>query len=190
MASRTRQLKLILGAVMILALTAVAVVFVHFKRQGDPAGVNMPPMAAKAIMSLARVHQTATKDGVVQWEMDAESAQLESESGRMVLQAPKVRFFLEDGTQVHLTAAQGVLNTRSNNMQVQGNVQVRNDRYTLITEALAYQHEDRLLRADAPVQIVGQALDLKAAAMTYDLKTNRAQFSGRVEGTVYEGPPI
>lgn len=190
MANRTQQLKIILGTVMILALAAVAAVFIHFKHGDSPPSTALPSAAAKAIMSLARVHQTATKDGVVQWEMDADSAELDSESGRMRLKAPHVRFFLADGTQVVLTAAQGTLNTRSNNMQVQGNVQVQNGRYTLITEKLAYQHGDRILRADAPVQIVGQAVDLRADTMTYDLKTDRAHFSGRVKGTVYEGSPI
>lgn len=190
MANRIRQLKMILASVMVLAIAAVAVVFLQFKDEDGHRGAALPTSAARAIMSLARVHQTATKDGKVQWELDADSAELDSESGRMTLKAPRVRFFLEDGTQVRLTAAQGMLNTQSNNMQVRGNVQVQNDRYTLITEELAYQHKDRVLRADAPVQIRGEAVELQAASMTYDLKTDRAQFSGQVKGTVYEGSPI
>jgi lipopolysaccharide export system protein LptC len=190
MASRNSRLKLILGTVMVFILAAVAVLYIHFKQQDETAGVTLPPMATKAIMSLARVHQTATKDGVVQWELNADSAELDSDTGRMVLRAPQVRFFLEDGTQVQLTAEQGELNTHSNNMQMRGNVQVRNDRYTLTTDALAYQHADRILRTDAPVQIVGQMVEIQAAAMTYDLKTDRAQFSGQVKGMIYEGLPI
>ena len=47
-----------------------------------------------------------------------------------------------------------------------------------------YTHDNRILYADSPVTITGDAMRLHAADMTYDLNTNQAQFSGRVKGTV------
>jgi LPS export ABC transporter protein LptC len=113
---------------------------------------------------------------------------MEAQTGRMVLQSPKVDFFLEDGSQVHLTARQGILYTRDNNMEVQGNVHLRSDRYTLVTEDLAYDNEHRVITTTKEVLIKGKAIQLHAAAMTYDLKVNQARFTGPVKGILHENP--
>lgn len=184
-----RILKRILTAAVIIGFAALIVVFFQFRRQKlDP--LPLPNLATKALMTLAKLHQTATKDGKTQWELDAESAQMEADSGHIILTAPRIDFFMEDGTKVHLTADRGLLDTHSNDMQVTGNVYLRNDRYTLLTEALAYHHAKRHLQSDVPVKITNKAFDLRANRMTYSLEENRAQFDGRVEGNLNEDPAL
>ncbi len=189
MATRIRKLKLALLLAVGISVIAVIAVFYQFRKNSAGPTIPVPPKAAtKAIMALSQVHQTATKDGTVQWELDAAAAELETGTGRMVLEAPKVIFFLDDGTKVNLTAREGILYTRNNNIEMRGNVRVKNDRYTLITDVLAYEHDHRLLQADAPVQIIGKDIELKAATMRYDLNTNQARFQGQVEGVLFESP--
>jgi LPS export ABC transporter protein LptC len=191
MVYRTKKIKWALTAALGLSIIAVVWIFCQFRQGQSSLQIPLSPeQATKAIMALSRVHQTATKDGIVQWELDADTARLEADTGKMVLQSPQVDFFLDDGTRVHLTAQEGVLYTRNNNMEVRGNVQLHNDRYSLKTEVLAYEHDHRVMRTDAPVHITGQAIELKAATMHYDLKTNQALFSGPVEGLLYEKPAI
>jgi LPS export ABC transporter protein LptC len=185
MADRKHRIKYILITVVLLICAALAAFFVQFRRQqGQP--VPIPEIATKALMTLVGIHQTATREGQVQWELDAASAQLEADGNRMILAAPQVDFVMKDGTKVRLTAKQGILDTHSNDMTVSGEVRLRNDRYQLETEALAYQHESRILQSDAPVHIIGPAFDLRADRMTYNLEENRAQFDGRVEGNLNE----
>jgi LPS export ABC transporter protein LptC len=191
MVHRTKKIRWALTAAS--GLSIIAVVWILYQFRQDQSALQIPlssEQATKAIMALSRVHQTATRDGIVQWELDADTAKLEADTGKMVLQSPQVSFFLDDGTQVHLTAREGVLYTRNNNMEVRGNVHLRNDRYSLKTEALAYEHDHRIMRADAPVHISGRAIELKAATMHYDLKTNQTLFSGPVEGLLYENPAL
>lgn len=171
----------------IIASSLIGVGWLFVKgRITSQATVKLPAEAVRSLMKLAGVHQTATKNGAVQWELDAATAELEAKSGRMVLDAPKVKFFLEDGTVVQVTAKTGILNTRSNDMQVRGNVKIRNDRYTLVTEALSYNHGDRKMETEVPVIITGGEMDLRADAMTYDLDKNTARFRGHVVGNVNE----
>ncbi len=181
-----KRIKLALAAVIAIGLSAVGWAFVQFRSDQQSLQQAIPQMTTKAVMALAKVSQTATRDGTIQWKLDASSAELEADTGRMILQSPEVHFFMEDGTKVHLTALQGILHTRSNDMEIQGNVSLRNSRYTLTTETLIYEHDSRILRADKPVKISGDAMQLNAADMTYDLNTNQAKFSGRVKGTVHE----
>ncbi len=179
-------LKWILTAMAVLGMVVLIVVFIQFRRHQDRYVVPLPDIATQALMRLVGLHQTATKDGKVQWKLDAESAELEADSGRMILKSPVVDFHTEDGGIVHLTAEQGVLDTRSNDMQVSGNVRLRDDRYTLLTEMLIYQHAQRTLRSDVPVIIESDAFGLRADTMTYDLEENRALFEGQVEGNLHE----
>ncbi len=183
MADRKRTLKFAFTTVAIVGLALLVIVFLRFRRHQGGA-LTMPAPAVKALMTLAKVHQVATKDGRVQWELDAASAQLETDGGRMILASPKVQFHLEDGTTVHLTAEQGILYTRTNDMEVTGNVRLSNDRYTLMAQALIYRHGERLLLSDSPVEIKSATMDLRAEHMKYRLDDHQAQFDGHVKGTL------
>jgi LPS export ABC transporter protein LptC len=189
MARRTRNITLILSILVAVCMGAIGWAF-YQQRHGGAVTIPLPTSSAKALMALSKVHQTATKDGAVQWELDAKSAELEADTGRMVLESPKVEFYLEDGGKVYLTARKGILFTRNNNIQVEGNVRVVNDRYTLKTETLAYEHAERRLVSNRPVQITGRTFDLSSATLTYDLNTNQAQLEGNVKGVVHEKPAI
>jgi LPS export ABC transporter protein LptC len=190
MAQRTHKIKMVLCVLVVVCITAIAWTFYQQRQAMSTVKIPLPASSVKALIALSSVHQTATKDGVVQWELDAKSAELEADTGRMVLDAPEVEFNLEDGTKVHLTARKGILFTRNNNIQVRGNVRLINDRYTLVTEVLTYEHAQRLLHTDTPVKITGQAFDLSSAKMTYDLNANQAQLAGDVNGVIYEKPAI
>lgn len=188
MVRRTTQIKAVLTVVLILSLGAVLWFFLHFRQDRGALRLPLPKAATDALMALSNVRQTATKDGEIQWQLEAATAELEAETGKMVLQSPRIDFFMQDGTQVRMTAEKGVLNTNNNNMEVRGHVLLNNGRYTMATERLAYEHDLRIITARAPVQIEGQAIQLHAAAMTYDLKTDQARFDGPVEGILNENP--
>lgn len=189
MTRRTRNITLILSVLVAACIGAIGWAF-YQQRHSGTVTIPIPASSAKALMALSKVHQTATKDGTVQWELDAQSAELEADTGRMVLESPKVEFYLEDGGKVYLTARKGILFTRNNNIQVEGNVRVVNDRYTLVTETLAYEHVERRLVTNRPVQITGRTFELSSATLTYDLNTNQAQLEGTVKGIVYEKPAL
>ncbi len=191
MAGRSQKIKWTIVAIVALSFIAVGWAFYQYRQTRGSLKIPLPPATAtQAIMALSRVHQTATKDGHAQWELDADAAELEAGSGKMVLKAPKVNFFLDDGTKISLTAREGILNTRTNDMEVHGKVRIHNNRYTLTTETLTYEHTHRVLQTESAVQITGAAMDLKAATMHYNLTTNQTEFDGRVEGILYENPAL
>lgn len=185
---RRTKTKLALTLALVLPLAAVLIYFLQFRHELSVISPSVPESVGNAVMALSKVRQTATKDGIVQWKLQADTARMDAETGQMVLQSPEINFFLDDGSQVHLTAQKGVLDTRANDMQVQGNVHLSSDRYTLVTEALAYDHARRVITTEHSVRINGKTIQLNAAAMTYDLKTNQALFGGPVKGVLHENP--
>ena len=104
----------------------------------------------------------------------------------MVLEQPKVEFFLETGNNVYLTAQKGILKIDSKDILAQGDVVVTQNNYTLKTDELMYEFEERQLVTQNPVQITGSRFDLTAGAMTIDLNSNQGLFDNGVTGVFNE----
>jgi len=178
------KVKLLAVVVALSAITAVAVVFYRFKGLNEDLVMALPEAATNAILASTRVRHTATQNGKIQWELEADSAQMSSESQDVVLQSPDIVFFSDNGEKIELTAARGILNTRNNNMVVEGTVRLFNRQFAVHTEKLIYRHAKRLLESNGPIEILGSAVQLQANALTYNIETNQAHFTGQVEGNI------
>lgn len=184
------RLSLILTAIILITVGAVALRFIddrqdRDRRQDDSqaSGTGAPPGAT---MALSNVRQTSIKDGIKDWHLDAASATLLEAEHKMILNAPRVEFFMQNGETLTLTAREGVLDTETNDIQVSGNVIVRHQSYTLTGEAFAYTHATQHLVSQAPVQINSDRMDLSAERMTVDLKTQQTELAGNVKGRINE----
>ena len=109
---------------------------------------------------------------------------MRDKSKEVLLQSPDVVFFSDDGQKINLTAAQGTLNTKNNNLVVNGAVHLFNGHYDMHTEKLIYLHGKRLLESEGAVKILSNTFQLQANAMTYDIDTEEAHFTGQVEGII------
>lgn len=178
-----RRLLLIVAG---LALVATITLFVGYRRVTQNPDVLLDLIQKEADMQLNKIRQTATKNGIREWRLEAESATLLEKQKTMLLAKPNVEFFMDDGDNVHLTADQGTIYTDSTRIHISGQVIANNSRYQFQTEALDYDPATRELRADVPVDLSGQSFTLRADSMVVDLKTNIARFEGGVKGTISE----
>jgi len=141
---------------------------------------------SKANISIGKIHQTATRDGIKEWILDAGSAQYIDAEKQANLQDLSVIFFLKDKKEVYLTADKGVLKTDTNNIEVVGNVVIEYSSYRMKTEKLRYKHKEHVIFSKKHVKIDGDLFNLVADSMSFDLNTNRAVFKGKVEGVFSE----
>lgn len=181
-----RLLKRVLLSVSILALAATVIVFIGYRRASRNPQTLLALVQKNADMKLNKIRQTAMKNGIREWRMEAESATLVEKQKTMLLIHPDVEFFMQDGDNVHLTADRGTIYTDSSRISVSGQVSATTSRYRFQTESLNYDPEKRELRADTPVDISGQAFTLNANRMALDLESNITRFEGGVEGTISE----
>ena len=137
-------------------------------------------------MTIGDIHQTATRNGKKEWQLDATSAQYIDAEKKLRLDNIDMLFFLESQQQVHLTANTGILETESQNVSVNGRVELKSDDAQLKTEELHYQHKNRFIFSELPVTIIGDAFELSADRMTLDLEKGRAVLKGNVQGTFYD----
>lgn len=167
-------------------LGTIVTVFVSYRHILDKPGIPVTSFNNDAQMSIDRVHQTATKNGKKEWNLDARSAQFNHEKKQALLKDLSVIFFLENGKQVRVTADQGILKTDTNDIEASGNVVVNYEEYRLNSERVRYQHQKGIISTLTPVQISGNAFQLMADTMLFDMNTNRALLKGNVKGTFSE----
>lgn len=181
-----RLIQRVLIAVVILSLAATIAVFIGYRRITRNPDMLLDLVKKEADMQLSKIHQTAMKNGIREWRLDAESATLIEKEKTMLLSEPDVEFFMNDGDNVHLTADLGTIFTDSSGIQVTGQVLASTSLYRLQTEALSYDPADRELRSDTPVTLSGESFTLRADTMAMNLDTKVTRFEGSVEGTISE----
>jgi LPS export ABC transporter protein LptC len=176
------RLSLLLTAIVVVTIAAVALRFHRERQEREPPPAAEDATPPGASMALANIRQTAVKDGIKEWHLEAVGATLLEAEHKMMLDRPQVVFYLKSGDQVTLTARKGVLDTETDDIQVSGRVVVRDRDYTLTGEAFAYTHDQHRLISQAPVEIRSERIHLTARQMTVDLKTHRTELAGQVKG--------
>ncbi len=182
----SRRLKkvMILGmATLCLALVAV---FVGYRYLDIEPSDALLPLPGAASLVLNRIHQTATRNGIVEWQLNADSARYIDSRQQAILEDPSVTFYLDDDRTVTLTAGRGTLHTASKNLTVTGNVVMGYAGFTFETGVLYYDHDRREIFSKTPVNLSGDAFRLRADAMVFDLKSAQTVFRGHIEGSINE----
>jgi LPS export ABC transporter protein LptC len=184
---RTRLITTLLAAVVVIAVGSIVTVFYRVRQAEDLPEKLMAVIPENTEIALGSLEHTATRGGKTQWRLKAETARVMDGKTTLMLTNPQVVFYMDDGREVVLTADQGILETRSNNIAATGNVVINNRDYSMKTEALRYSHDERKLTSDRRVFITGAWADLSADRMHLDLNADTVEFTGRVEGAFTRG---
>ncbi len=180
------KLKFFLISIIIISLGIIIAVFSAYRSMLDETAGIKSAIQSAAKMSLGKVHHTATRDGVIEWSLDANSARLLDEKKQLILDDLSAIFYMKDGKEAHLTAEKGLLHTDSNDIEVSGNVAVKSDNYVLKTEKLNYEHTRRILFSNVFVEISSDSEKLTADAISFDLNTKKTMLEGNVKGIFSE----
>ena len=181
-----KKLKLILLSVILVAFGVILDVFISHRHIIEKEEEVVSGIRNKANISIGKAHQTAIRNGIKEWNLDAASVNYMVEKNQAIFRDLSVTFYLKDKSQVYLTANKGILNIDSNDMEIFGNVVVKSSTYRLKTENLFYRHNRRIIFSKVPVTVTGAAFDLAADSMSLNLNTNKTMFEGKVQGTLHE----
>ena len=181
-----KKLKLILLSVIFVGLGVTLAVFISHRRMSGKEKNIVSDIRNNANISIGKAHQTATRNGIKEWNLDAASVNYMVKKNQAIFQDLSITFYLKNKTEVYLTANKGILKIDSNDMEVMGNVVVKNSIYRLKTENLFYRHNQRIIFSNVPVKVSGAAFNLVADSMSLNLNTNKTMFEGKVQGTLRE----
>jgi LPS export ABC transporter protein LptC len=166
-------------AVILVTIGTIAAVFIGYKQVATAPEQLLSSIKDGANLSLGKIRQTATRDGKKEWSLEAGSAHYIENEKKAVLKNLFITYFLKDNREVYLEAEEGILQTDTNDIEFSGNVVIRNEDYQLKTRRLSYRHEQRLIFSKDPVQISGEAVQLSAKSIEYDLNLNKIILASR-----------
>jgi LPS export ABC transporter protein LptC len=175
---------------MFLALAGLLAAFAGLRFWEDAGEDLEPAIRSEVGMAASRVKQTAIRDGVTDWTLDAAGARLVENGELALVERPEVVFFMENRKNITLTANEGRVRTGSHDLRMSGGVVVRDETYRLETEELHYRHAERRLISETPVKLSGGAMTLEADRAEMDLEAGRATFEGNVKGTFGDDFPL
>ncbi len=166
--------------ISIIVVTVSVIIGYYIGRRHTFSGPEELVSAIKndASISIDKVHQETTRDGIKEWSLDASSAQYIIQKKQAIFNELSATYFLKGNKQIYLTADKGILDTESSNIEIIGNVVVKNEDYSLNTDVLYYDHENRKIYSKTPVKIFDGKSSLMANSMSIDLNTNHLTFDG------------
>ncbi len=184
------KIKIILLATITIALGSVIAVYIQSRSDTNVRQQVAKSEAPDATLLVDKIQQTATRDGKKEWILEASSGHMVDETQQLILKDVKVTFFLDDNSEILLTADQGRLETNSKDMEVSGNVILKNNEYKLLTDTLSYKHKGRVVFSKSPVKISGTSAQVAADSLKYDLNTKKLTLQGGIATTIGEDVPL
>jgi LPS export ABC transporter protein LptC len=181
---KNKQLSLIFLAVILVTIGTIIAVFIGYRKISSAPELLLSSIKEGANLSLGKIRQTATRDGKKEWSLEAGSAHYIENDKKAVLKDLFITYYLKDDREVYLEAEEGILQTDTNDIEFSGNVVVRNEDYQLRTKRLSYENEPRIIFSNDPVRISGEAVELSANSLKYDLNSDKIMLSGNVEAAV------
>jgi LPS export ABC transporter protein LptC len=181
---KPKKLKIFLIATIFVMLGGVIGIYIGFKPETQITESIPQSVEPDAALSIGKIHQTATRNGKKEWSLEADSADYIEKNNQMILKDLKVVFFLKDNSEINLKADQGILEIDSNDIEVSGNVVLKNNEYRLATEKLMYANDRRMLYSKVPATIFSTSIQLTADSMTFDLNLKKLTLEGSVETTI------
>jgi LPS export ABC transporter protein LptC len=181
-----KSVRRLLVLILFLAIGAPVALFMIYHNMAEDPKIILEVIKNEADMVFKNVEQTAIRNGINEWRLKARAAYLIESQKKMVLEKPKVEFFIENGNNVYLTAQKGVLKIDSKDILVSGNVIVTQNNYTLKTKQIMYKHDQKQLFTQNFVKITGSRFDLTAGSMNIDLTQNQGLFDNGVTGVFNE----
>ena len=184
---RRKRLKRLLLLLVIAGPGTLIAVFVAYRHTGSGSGESFLRLPKDTAFVLNQIHQTATRNGVLDWQLDAATVRYSDTGEVAVLEDPSVVLYVgKENTDLRLTAKRGQLHTNTKDIRVSDHVTMTYSPYTFETDTLYYQHEARKIYAKTPVKVSGDLFYLRADAMVFDLGANQTSLTGHVKGTFGE----
>jgi LPS export ABC transporter protein LptC len=110
----------------------------------------------KVDQSIQGMHMIETQQGGKEWELWSEKADRLKDKDVLKLAQVKVIFFAKSGVTFNVTGDQGTVEVKTKNLRLQGNVVTKSSNgYTYTTEYLDYDSENKSLKTDSPVEMIG-----------------------------------
>lgn len=162
-----RKIRAALSAFIVLSVVGLIVlVFIHYNTRELPQEDFVED--EKVQVRIDTIHYSGTKDGRVEWELDARSASRSREEDLTLFEDVRVTFYAGDGSSYTLTAREGSLRELAGEIGVSGDVVIKSGEggYVLRTDTLKYLINEKKVSTPDRVVVTSDRLDLEGTGFT------------------------
>jgi LPS export ABC transporter protein LptC len=180
-----KNFKRFLGIIILCSLVVVAVIV--WRTVSVPNSKTAPQKAPSttADLKLDRVRYTETREGVKEWELEAESALYYKEDNTVVFDKVKATFFGKNQESYTLVADKGKLNTQTKEIEVFSQVKIDSSNgYHMRTETLKYLVDKKELSTADRVEMNGPQLHVLGTGLVVELEQQRVKVLHEVTTTL------
>ena len=170
----------IFGLLVLFAFAAF--VFVGLRK--EPPRAMLEKMAEKVDLQAKNVRYTQVGSSGMKWEITADSAQYRKKEDLALFDNVRAKVFMKDGRSFTMTGDKGVLNTRSKNLDINGNVVIvseSGDRFQ--TDRLSYRDALKRIETDQPVVIESKNARISGVGMHLNLNDEKVVILSGVRAT-------
>ncbi len=178
---RMFRVRTILFCLIGLMLGGLALGLVRFRDLKKNPEAVLALLPENSDVRLNNIHHVATRDGVREWTLDAESVRYKKSENISVFKDVIVTFFLKNGEAVQVTGNDAVLLTDTKNMEISGDVVVRNGSNQMETQRLLYDHDNRSIFTDTPIIVRADGIRLTGNNMVFSLANEQVTVWGDVD---------
>jgi LPS export ABC transporter protein LptC len=140
---------------------------------------------AAADLKLNRVHYTETREGMKEWELEAESAVYYREKEIIVLEKVRGTFYGKNQESYVLVGERGRFNTQTKVIEVYDGVKIESSHgYHMRTKSLQYRADQRELTTSDRVEIKGPDMEVEGVGMVVELNRECLKILGGVTTTL------
>lgn len=161
-----KRLKL---AFALLAIAIMAVMGYTFYKNYDiiaQVDVTRELLNPSAELSLKKPHFVEREGDKKVLEVDADEAHYFKQGLLVELKKPRIVFYRIDGEKTFARAAEGTINTETNDMELKGDVVVDTfDGKRIVTTYLKYSGAKKVITSDKRVRVTGEGFDIVGTGM-------------------------
>ncbi len=152
---------------------ALVAVFFHRVTVDAPKAL-LHKMADQVDLQAKSVRYTQVGSSGMKWEMVADSVQYQKRNDLALFENLKVKVIMKDGRIFVMTGNRGVLNTRTRDIDIDGDVVfVSHNGDRLRTDSLKYRDRLKRIETDRPVVIENENTHIKGVGMILTLKDQK-----------------
>lgn len=175
-------------ATALLGIAAVLALLVGIGVGTPKRAAEIPGVFKNADAGIEGFSFVQTKDGKMQWKVQARRARIVENESKAVLEDLQVTLFGEEGTQMILEGDEGVVDIESHNFTLkkrEGSIPIHLESgYTIYTNQLQWTDQNQEISTDAPVTIHGDGIKITGLGLRGALGTETFTITKDVRAVV------
>lgn len=175
-------------ATALLGIAAVLALLVGIGVGTPKRAAEIPGVFKNADAGIEGFSFVQTKDGKMQWKVQARRARIVENESKAVLEDLQVTLFGEEGTQMILEGDEGVVDIESHNFTLkkrEGPIPIHLESgYTIYTNQLQWTDQNQEISTDAPVTIHGDGIEITGLGLRGALGTETFTITKDVRAVV------